>query len=190
MDLVSSALSLAISAADATTSLHKLCKDWPDCPYSINELINDLERANIFLYVSKLPLSNLPYLTTLDDCFTKLAPSSNLIKSGLETPMDSSLRSHEDEDITLAKIGYILTKEERIIARIQELSSLLLVNSSSGSNKIRRLIWLENFPVISRLRRALKNNVACVYTLLVLKHMCATLKLLNPLQASNTPSCT
>lgn len=54
MDLVSLAFSLAVSAADATTSLHKLCKDWPDCPHGIHELMDDLERANIFLYVPKL----------------------------------------------------------------------------------------------------------------------------------------
>lgn len=50
MDLVSSALDVAVSAANATKSLHKLCEDWPDCPHIIRQLTDDLERVNIFLY--------------------------------------------------------------------------------------------------------------------------------------------
>lgn len=54
MDLVSLAVGLAVSAADTVTSLHKLGRKWPDCPHSIHELSDDLERASLFLYVPKL----------------------------------------------------------------------------------------------------------------------------------------
>lgn len=76
-----------------------------------------------------------------------------------------------EQDITLRKVDHLLKKGDKVIARIEAFLQLLRVDSRPGSNQIRKLTWLENFPAINRLRRALKNNMACIYTLLILKHM-------------------
>lgn len=183
MDLVSSAHSLAISIADTVTCLYKLCRDWPDCPRGIHELSDDLERAEMFLYVPRLllPISFMTsgtFRSQVDALLNQLF-FSNLIKSGLESPMKGNLTSIKEEHTTVERIGYLLKKEEKVIARLQALSHLLLIDSSSSSNQTRRLTWLENFPVISRLRRALKHNLACIHTLLLLNNLCVALQIPN-----------
>lgn len=37
-------------------------------------------------------------------------------------------------------------------------------------NRTRRLLWLENFPSVNRLRRALKDTTVRMCALLILKH--------------------
>lgn len=54
---VTSAHDLAAQAAQATASLYKVCEKWSDAPRSVHELLDDLDRASVFLYATACLIS-------------------------------------------------------------------------------------------------------------------------------------
>lgn len=119
--------------------------------------------------------------------------NSVLVKDGLESS-DSSRWSQreqnsEETQITTKELIHLLRKSEGIMTKIKAFLDELSEDQDSivnaGLNSRRKLLWIKHFPSTNRLRRALKETVARICALLILKHLYVILRAPKPLRIEN-----